>query len=421
MKKIVSLDFIIIFTFGFLFLLNWDRSNVFNFIFFFILLGVYLYIDKILNKDSSSDRKKQLVRYKTLLFFTIIFYLLTMTLIAHIGERIEKPGLPVHDNIQQVEPAIGFLLDGKNPYEEDYFGTELEKSTYIRTTKGDILLNPSLFHCISLPWQFAISAPFYWFFNNVFNFYDQRIMYLIVFILSLFALFSLPKKRENKFILVALYALNPLFISYFVSGRSDVFVLSFLIFTIYFLSKKKFLLSGTMLALACTSKHSALFLVPFYYMYLFFKMKVGLGWKHKIKDMIRLTWIVPVLFLIIIVPFLLWNATAFLEDVYLYPAGKIATSYPINGFGVANWMYELGLIENYTDYVPLWIIQIPLAIIMLIFMFFAQRKDNTLSRMIFNFASLIFVYWIFSRFFHDNYVGFVSQLFLIAYFLQEDI
>jgi len=43
-----------------------------------------------------------------------------------------------------------------------------------------------------------------------------------------------------------------------------------------------------------------------------------------------------------------------------------------------------------------------------------------LAYSILDYAVLIFVYWFFSRFFHDNYVGFVSQLFIIAYFLADD-
>ncbi|MFH1890252.1 MAG: hypothetical protein ABIJ91_01655 [Candidatus Kuenenbacteria bacterium] len=421
MKKIISLDFIIIFTFGFLFLLNWDKTNVGNFILFFVLLAVYLCIDKLLNQEITDDKRNKFFRYKTILLFAIIFYLLTITLVVHIGERADNSALAVHDSIEQVESAIKFVLAGKNPYSENYFGTELERSGYVMTTKGAIFLNPALLHCVYLPWQFIISVPFYWFFSHFFNFYDQRIVYLVFFILSLFALFALPKKKENKFILVALYALNPLFLIYFIAGRSDVFVLSFIIFTVYFLSKNKFLLASAMLALACASKHSAWFLAPVYYFYLFFKIKSELGWRPKIKILWRLTWVLPVIFLIIITPFVLWNPTAFWQDIYLYPAGKLATSYPINGFGVANWLYELGLIRHYTDYIPLWPIQIPLIALVLSLTLYGQRENNTLSRMVFSFACLIFVFWLFSRFFHDNYVGFVSQLFLIAYFLDSDI
>lgn len=418
MKKLFSLDFIIIFSLGFLFLMNWDQAAIINFIGFFLLCLVYFLLDQKIFATAEGENLDKLYRWKKILLFSIIGFVLAITLVAHIAWRAENPDLPIHDNVQQMEPAVEFLLQGKNPYAEDYFKTELAKSSYIMTTQGQVFLNPALYHVIKLPFHILASVPVHLVSKALINFYDERLTYLIVFIFSIFALFSLPNERRHKFALVAFYAFNPLFLGFLVSGRDDVFVLSWLVFTFYFLKKEKLLLSSLMLALACTSKHTAWFLVPFFYIYLYIKYTNGIsGFVSKIKLLFKKTWALPVIFLAIMIPFIAWNPLAFYQDTIAYPAGTLTTSYPINGYGLSVLFYKLGLVKNLTDYLPMWVIQIPITLLLYYLLLKKQFFDNNLGRMIGCYAVLIMVYWLLSRFFHDNYVGFVSQMFLLAYFL----
>jgi hypothetical protein len=431
--------------------MNWDQTAILNFVIFFAFCLVYFLLDQKINGVEDELKLKKLYRWKKFLLFAIIGFVLAVTLFMHIAWRANDPSLSVHDNIQQMEPAIEFLLQGKNPYVENYFNTELAKSAYIMTTQGKVFLNPALYHIIKLPFHILASVPVHIFAKAIFNFYDERMTYIILFVLSLFALFELPREKRDKFSLVAFYVFNPLFLSFFVSGRDDVFVLSWLIFTFYFLKKDKILLSSLMLALACASKHSAWFLVPFYYAYLYVRSGAGkfssaeLSASWRIKQPARLndinrsggsscenspspslvrwyfvlkkTWLLPVVFLAIMLPFILWNPLAFYQDTYAYPAGTLTTSYPINGYGVSVLFYKMGLVKNLTDYLPIWVIQIPISLLLFYLFIKKQIKENNLARMIGSYAILILVYWLFSRFFHDNYVGFVSQLLIIAYFL----
>ncbi len=417
MKKFFSLDAIIVFIFGSLFLMIWDTTAIFNFIGFFTLCVIYFWLDyRFLQEEDSGG--SQFYRFKIIALFTIIGFLLSVSLIPHIFLRAHNPNVAVHDNIEQVEPAIKFLLAGKNPYTENYFGTQLERSAYIATTQGQVFLNPALYHLIKLPFHLLFSVPFHFLFKATLGFYDERLTYLILFTVSLMALFALPKERKNKFALVAFYALNPLFFHFFVSGRDDVFVLSWLILTIYFLQREKILLSSLTLALAATSKHSAWFLVPFYYAYLYFKLA---GWPvnfwAKLKILLKKTWLLPVIFLLIILPFICWDPAAFWADIYGYPAGTLATSYPINGYGASVLFYKLGLAQKLTDYLPMFILQIPLTLIFYQIFIMKQSKNNNLSCLVYGYAGAMFIYWFFSRFFHDNYIGYVAQLLLIAYFI----
>ena len=418
MKQIIKLDAIIILIGGFVFLNNWPPTSILNFILFFTTYFLYLWFSQKENSIKNEMKLKNFYWHKKIFLFTLIGLVLGVSLGANILLRSKNPSTYVHDNVWQMEPAIGFLLNGKNPYTENYFGTELEKMHYIGTTTNQKLLNPALFHLIKLPFHLILSVPFYLISNLIFNFYDQRIVYLFLFILSLLLLYELPKKYDDKFSLVAFYAFNPLFLIFFAAGRDDILVLSLIILTVYLLKQNKILCSSLVLALACASKHSAWFLVPFYYLFIYIKYAniTTVRWL-KIKYVIKKTWPLPVVFSLLILPFILWDARAFYQDIYAYPAGILPTSYPINGYGLSVAFYKLGVVNKITDYLPMWILQIPIVLLIAYGLIKKQVKNNNLNQLIFNYALTIFVFWFFSRFFHDSYLGFVSQLFLIAYFI----
>ena len=397
----MSLDFIVVFLGGFYFLLNWDQSAILYFFIFFLGCFGYLWLD--------SQNKYQ--RYKRILFFSMIAFLVGVTTVSEIFLKIGD----VHDGQIQIEAALNFLSAGKNPYAKNYTNTKLgEIAPYINTTQGVVLPNPALNHLVYLPFHLLFSLPFQQLFNGIFGFFDERIVYLALFVISLFVLFDLPQKKENKFLLTALSVFNPLFLIFMVTGRDDIFVLTWLILTIWCLKKEKITWSAVFLALACTSKQTAWFLVPFYYAYLYLK-------NQNIKNLVKKTWVFPMVFVLLMAPFLLWNPKAFIEDIYSYIAGGLVTSYPINGFGFSVMLYRLGVVKSITDYLPAWIYQIPITGAVFYYLVKRQRRQNTISLMVGNFAILLLVYSFLARFFHDNYVGFIAQLFLISYFLNVDM
>lgn len=422
MKKYINLDGIIIFIGGFIFLNSWSQSSILNFIIFFLAVLFYVWFSQ---KEYSMEDKlnlKKFYYYKQIILFILIGIIIGSTLGADIYSKSKDSSLMVHDNILQVEAAINYLVEGKNPYSENYFGTDLEKQSFISTTTHHSLVNPALFHLIKLPFHIIFSAPFSLTANFLFDFFDERIVYLLLFLISLLLLYELPDQQDNKYVLIACCAFNPLFLLFFATGRDDVFVLSWLILTIYLLHKNKILWSAFALALACTSKHSAWFIVPFYYIYAYgaiSKSGQAVSIKNKLLLLFKKTWIFPVVSVIILLPFVVWDPISFFQDIYAYPAGFLPTSYPINGYGLSVLLYKYGLVQQITDYLPMWILQIPIVLGLYYFLIKKQLKENNLSNLLFNYAMVIFVYWLLSRFFHDNYVGFVAQLLIISYFISQ--
>ncbi|NMC51867.1 hypothetical protein GYA54_04035 [Candidatus Kuenenbacteria bacterium] len=221
MKKNISLSSVIIFIGGFLFLSSWPSATSLHALLFFCTIFFYFWV----------DYRGNLLFKKQLALFIVIFVVVGTAFITEINNRSQGAPVFVHDNILQVEPAIQMLLQGKNPYIENYFGTELEDFPFVN---DHLLVNPALYHCIKLPFHLVFSTPFYLFFNNTIHFFDERLVYIILFIMSSLVLYQLPKKVENKFSLVAAYAFNPLFLRFFFGGERRCFCFKLVDFNHFF-------------------------------------------------------------------------------------------------------------------------------------------------------------------------------------------
>jgi len=409
----IQLDSILLLVLGFYFLYA-KSLHTLIYIIFFIATFAYLYLDLWQNEKARDVVKKYLLIF-------IIGVCLATTLVTSIIIRKSEPNnYLVHDNVLQIEVAQTYLLNGKNPYTEDYFGTSMESANIIRTTLGDYVFNTALLHCVKLPWDIVSGVPFKLLSEWIFGFWDQRILYLILYIASLFICYALPKTAINKRLFTILYAFNPLFVNFVVTGRGDVFVLTWLLLAIYLLKNKKYKLSALVLGLACVGKHSAWFFVPFYTLYLYWQIKdKNKTFIQNSLQLLKLSYPFIITFLLFMLPFAVWDFDSFWQDIYQFPAGSLVTSYHINGYGFSMLLYELGIIETIHSLYPAWVFQMPLGIVLFYFLYKYQKKYNTISQSLTGYGLFVFIFWLFSRFFHDNYIGYLSMIFLIACFIDE--
>lgn len=419
LSSILLLVFFLMVWFGLAF---YQENNLSIIIKGFLLLIVIIYF--LIDALMSNKRW-----YKFSIKLSIVFFLIIFTYLVIVGNAIlirHQPGgdyLSVHDNPIQMEEAIKYLLNGKNPYVENYFGTGLELwgGGNIILRSQALVENPALHHFVSLPFHLFFSTPFHVISNFFFGWHDQRFVYIFSFILTLFFLCKITKKNENKLLLLILIAFNPLFLSDFVIGINDIFVFSWILAAIYFLTKNRINLSLIFMALACTSKHMAWFILPFYFWYIYLKNRDPQ--LNIIKNTLRTfkkTLIFFILVLIIIVPFLIWDFNSFINDVYQYPAGVLDTSYPINGIGFSMMLWSTNLINSQTDYFPFWVIQISLCAPLVLYLMKIQKKNNSVSQIMANYGLLIFVFLFFSRFFNFNYIVFIAMVFITAYFMDSE-
>jgi hypothetical protein len=337
----------------------------------------------------------------------IVLITLGRTFYAGINLR-HKLGMeyPIHDNPIQLEAAINFLLQGKNFYTEDYLNTDLIKW---RGWTED----PALYHFITVPFYALFSTLIYFPSKLIFGFFDERMVHLVMFFVSLFLFNKLVKAFHKKAFYLTLFVLNPLFVHFFIEGRNDIVVFSWVFLSMFFLFKEKLLWSSLFFGLAFSTKQSAWLLAPLYFFYIFFLAKDTLI-KDKFLFVLRKTWPFFLSVALIFVPFLIWDGKSFIEDTVLFPAGNLATSLEIKGFGFSEILLYKNFVANRHSYYPFGIWQAFFCIPALAFLVKIMKNSLRISYLIFSYIILLFIFWFFSRFFADNYVGYLSMLFILG-------
>jgi len=332
------------------------------------------------------------------------------------------PIYDIHDIVLQQESAIRFLLDGKNPYAVTYFGTPLEEWEYSETE-----INPALYHFVMQPFYLLFSLPFYAFALSTFGFFDGRMPLIALFAVMLITAWLAVKDRMKRRLFVILLAFHPSMLLYTLEGRSDVFMYAFLLLAFYFLQKNRFIVSGVAMAAAFAVKQSAWPIFPLYAGYLWYMKDKGNrgdaayvgSFGRKFVHVARFLLPFIVTFIIIVLPFVWWDAKAFLESTVLYLSGSIDTSYPVSGYGFGMLLSEWGVIQDRFAYYPFFwwqlLFGLPVLVVSLLFL----KKYPTVKTLILSYGIFLFVYWYFSRYFNNSHIAYLSMIFITAYFWEE--
>ncbi len=343
----------------------------------------------------------------TLLVVVLIIVLGGVSITAMFDRAKTAPLYGVHDIILQQEAAMRYVITGKNPYKETYFGTPMEAFHYAEID-NDKAVNPALYHFVMPPWYLVFPFAFYYTVRPVVGFFDGRMALLFTMGLLLIALWHWFKDKEVARLAVILTALSPAVIDYFVEGRSDVFALSWLIVSLVFLEKKRFIWSAVMMMLAILSKQTVWVMVPFYGMIL---------WQRTMKRSAVFWSSVGVsLFAgaMITLPFFLWDPRAFLDSVIFYLNGSSLHSYPVSGYGLSMVLYSAGIIRDIHAYYPFIIWQVLVCGPLFVFLARSLWAKSTQSRLMLTYSVFLIVFWYMSRYFNNSHLGYLSMLFVLA-------
>lgn len=344
----------------------------------------------------------------TLFWFLVISSIGSAFFSAIVVRHQTSPIYNVHDIIIQQEVAIRFLIHGKNPYSSTYFGTPLEKWHY-----SDTEINPALYHFVMQPFYLIFSLPFYFVSTKTIGFFDGRIPLLFLFFVALVTIQKLIKDPEKKLQFMILFAFNPATLGYLLEGRDDVFMFSFFLLSLFFIYKNKNLLANIMMGLAFAVKQSIWPIFPFYFAYKYFKNK---SFKKTVYELIPFF----AIFLVITLPFILWNAKAFFDSTVFYLSGNAANSYPISGYGFGKLLNQMGIIKDVHSYYPFWIWQVILGLPIMIYLVNWLKKENSIQRLILSYTVFLFIFWYFSRYFNNSHLGYISIILMTAYFWPKD-
>lgn len=365
----------------------------------FLGLAVNIFLDIINIKLNLYNKLKNV-----LLWFIIIVVLGSAFGSAIVVRHRTHPVYMIHDMPLQQEIAIRFLLDGKNPYSTSYLGTFLEQWNYSDKEK-----NPALYHFVLPPLYIIFALPFYFISNRVFGFFDARIPIVFLLFVILYVAISLIKDHLNKRLFLILLAFNPAILPYTLEGRSDIFMYAFLFAGFFFLYKNRYSLSSISNALAFSVKQSAWPLLPFYVAFLYFKTK-------SIAKVIKILTPFIIVISVINLPFLIWDKKSFTDSTIGYLSGMVEHSYPISGYGWGKILQQMGLIKDINAYYPFYIWQIIVGIPLIIFLIKYLSKTLGVGRLILVYGIFLLFFWYFSRYFNNSHLGYLSLVFVTAYF-----
>ncbi|MBI2613519.1 MAG: DUF2029 domain-containing protein [Candidatus Levybacteria bacterium] len=369
-----------------------------------IFLGLlsYLSLDIFKLKENIYFKLKQLI------LWILIFGVIGSAIFSAIVVRHRThPVYMIHDIIIQQEAAVRFLLHGRNPYAATYFDTPLAVWNY-----SDKDTNPAIYHFVMQPFYLIFAIPFYLVSNRLFGFFDGRMPLFFLFFAMLFLAGKLIKDKSKRLLFIILLAFNPAMLGYTLEGRSDIFMFAFLFLGFYLMQAKKHFLAGIPIALSFAVKQSVWPLLPFYIAFLFFKNK---NIRKTLKDLSPFI----ITFTAIILPFFLWDSKAFLDSTVFYLSGNIAHGYPISGYGLGMILSQMGIIKDANQYYPFQIWQIAVGIPLAIILIRNLKNNLTVNRLILVYGIFLFVFWYFSRYVNNSHLGYLSLVFITAYFWPD--
>jgi len=334
---------------------------------------------------------------------------------AMLIRRATHPWYAVHDTAMQVEEAIKFLLAGKNYYAQ----------TYVHTPMVHWYSSPAmaaaLYHTDRPPFGIVASLPFYLLSKALFGFFDERMVYLPLLLLCAGLLLRLPAPRERRLAALVAVLLNPFFVPTLVYGQDDVLVLALLLLCGGALYRERFVWAALWLGLACVTKHTAVFMLPPYLLYVAARHRSG-GWRATFAATWREAWPAVVAPLCVCAPFLLWNARAFFDGNVGFLAGTIAHSYPIRGIGTYGFGALLllgGVVRSPNAYYPfaLWEAAATAPLLALL----ARRlwRAPSVRTLFAAYALLLFAGYFFSRFFQDSGLAYAVSVLVLGALLPR--
>lgn len=319
-----------------------------------------------------------------------------------------------HDSVVQFEEAIRMVRQKKNPYKEDFKETALARwRDWDKNPAVHHFVYPPLLLYFSVPVEAASRAVLWKSPDKVESlgprFYDQRIVVLGFFAALLGVVWHYLKDHPHRIGLTSLIVLNPWLGPFVVEGRNDVAMLFWVAaaWVAYETSQARY--GHLLLGLAIATKTLLLPMVPF----------VAYAHRRDWKLCVPLL-LAPLLFTAM--PYLVADPKSLLDDLFAAPAGLGAHPFQIRGpggLGFANLVLALGLVKSDEAYFPFSIFQAAALVPVLIYGFRALKRDGGAATVYVWSVSAIFVVLFFGRFIHDNYVGAMLSMAVMAQTARE--
>ena len=386
----------------------------------FIVLAVTIYflLDTLFPLsalDPSTRTWRWVVMAKMTMILFVVALVAILTTVLSIGERrMTTPEKFSNESTSQIEAALDFLARGISPYGQDYSDTQMGAHSFLL---HGVSVSPGLKHFVYMPLILEMSFPFYWLSLQTLGWWDQRILYIALLLITLGILTMLTEDPSRKMSLMLFLGLNPLLMLGFLDGHNDIIAIFWVALAVLVLQRNHRSFSTVFFAMACISKQLVWFVAPFFVLYL-----LGpLPWSHrKLFQMTRELAPGILISLTTLLPFLLWTPQAFIYDTLIYMMGASGTeTFLANGYGLGELLVDAGVLSNpFADFPFVWI-ELAVAIPLLVWLGrrLIQARQQHLIWLFGGVLSLAVVF--FHRFYHGNYIGFFVFLIALGMFSDE--
>ena len=299
------------------------------------------------------------------------------------GRLTLGPGRMTLDSILQVEVASDMLAQGRNPYREEYFGTDLEV-----WNRG--VDRPAMHHLVYPPLPMLITLPLRQFGLRTLGLYDSRFLLLPALVATFLLAWRSWKGWEWRAATLAVVFLNPLLLEDFHVGRWDTLILLLWSLALRAATSGRPLAMAVWLALGALTKTTLLATAL-----------VGVIYACRTRrDATRWLAVYGAVFLGVLLPFFLWSPGDLYQDLFASLQGigpypyAIVSSGPL---GFASVVLALGWVPSPAAYFPFWILQIPATLAVAAASIRALLRERTLTSMASAFVLILGTYLYFNR------------------------
>ena len=277
---------------------------------------------------------------------------------------VPAPTALIGDGAYQIQLGRNVLMRGLDPYGYNYVGTGLEHAPW-----NQPFPNPSLHHLDYWPGTIILPLPLQAAVQGVLGWWDERIWLLLAAIAVWILLRHLNPGTGGRMAAIAFF-LIPGHSLLAILGDNDLPMVALLLAAALAVGNRRFLVAGLLIGLAIATKQTSLIAVPILVAY-----AVGhqVGWRR----FLRAAGVAAAAVVVLLAPFLLWNARAFVADTLLFNFASGAEAYPIQGLGLSAILLQVGVIHGARDAFPFLLIQLPLVIAVWLL---AWRRLHRLAR-----------------------------------------
>jgi hypothetical protein len=254
----------------------------------------------------------------------------------------------IGDGAYQMQLSRDVLMRGVDPYGFNYVGTGMERAPW-----GQSFPNPALHHLDYWPGTVLVPLPIQVAFKALFGWWDERIWLLLAGVAIWMLLGRIAPGSIGRMAAIAFFLL-PGHSLLAVLGDNDLPMVAFLLGVVLAIDHRRWMVAGALMGLAVATKQTALIALPVLIGYA--AVGEALDWRQFLRAAVTATGIMALFF----VPFLIWNARAFITDTILFNFGGGTETYPIQGIGISSWLLQTGIIHGARDAFPFLAIQLPL-------------------------------------------------------------